>query len=153
MKVFLLQDVEKIGMSGEIVKVSDGYAANFLFPRKLAVEVTPGNEKGFANRLKVVEKRQEVVATKTSMLAERIKSLKVTIKSKAHDFDPASSSAKLYGAISAHEVVDALAQQGVAVSKSQIEFDKAIKSTGTHMVTLRLSNKLQPQFAVKVVAE
>ena len=153
MKVFLLQDVEKIGMTGEIVKVSDGYAANFLFPRKLAVEVTPGNEKGFDRRKKVVEKRHEVVATKTSMLAERIKSMKITLKSKAHDFDAASSTARLYGAVSAHDIVDALAAQGVAVSKSQVEFDKAIKTTGTHTVTLRLSNKLQPQFMVKVVAE
>jgi large subunit ribosomal protein L9 len=153
MKVFLVKDVEKIGMAGEIVKVSDGYAANFLFPRKLAVEVTPENEKGFANRLKVVEKRQEVIATKTSMLAERIKGLKITIKSKAHDLDPATSTARLYGAISAHEIVDALAAQGVAVSKSQIAFEKAIKTTGSHSVTLKLSNKLQPQFTVKVVAE
>lgn len=152
MKVFLLKDVEKIGMAGEIVKVSDGYAANFLFPRKVAVEVTAQNEKGFANRTKVLEKRDEVVATKTSMLAERIKTLKITIKSKAHD-DASSTTARLYGAVSASDLVEALAQQGVAVSKSQIAFDKTIKTTGTHLVTLKLSNKLQPQFTVKVVAE
>jgi len=153
MKVFLLQDVEKLGMAGEIVKVSDGHAANFLFPRKLAVEVTPQNEKGFAARQKTVDKREEAIATKTSLLAERVKALKVVIATKAHEAEANAGSAKLYGAVSAGDVVAALAEQGVVVAKSQIEFDKAIKTTGTHSVTVKLSTKLQPKFTLKVVAE
>lgn len=153
MKVFLLKDVEKVGMEGEVVKVSDGYAANFLFPRKLAIEVTPLNEKGFKIRTRVVEKRQEVVATKTSMLAERIKALKIQIKCKAHDYDQTLGIAKLYGAVSAGEIVDALTEHGVSIAKNQITLEKAIKTTGTHAVTVKLSNKLMPQFSLKVVAE
>lgn len=153
MKVFLLQDVERVGAAGEIIKVSDGYAINFLLPRELAVEVTPANEKGFLKRQKTIEKREEVIESKTSLLAEKVKSLKVVIKTKAHDFDKASTSAKLYGAVGANEVVEALAEQGVVVAKNQIMFEKAIKTTGSHPVIIKLSNKLQPKFMLKVVAE
>jgi large subunit ribosomal protein L9 len=153
MKVFILKDVEKVGVAGEIIKVSDGYAINFLFPRGLAVEVTAANEKGFEKRKKTVEKREEVIASKTSLLAEKVKSLKVVIATKAHDADKAVAQAKLYGSIGAAEVADALAEQGVVVAKNQIIFEKAIKTTGSHPVTIKLSNSLQPKFILKVVAE
>jgi len=147
MKVFLLKDVEKVGCAGEMIKVQDGYAINFLFPRKLAIEITPLNEKSFTHRVKVIEKRQEVVASKTSQLAERIKSLTVTIKRKMHDGD------KLYGALTEAEIVDALKEQGISISKSQVIFEKSIKAKGSHAVTIKLSSQLQPQVTVKVVAE
>jgi large subunit ribosomal protein L9 len=146
-KVFLLKDVEKIGMAGEVVNVSDGFAANYLVPRKLGIEVTATNQKSFEHQKKTVEHRKEVISTKTSMLAERIKSLKVVFKRKLHDGD------KLYGSISAGEVADMLAEQGVSVVKNQIEFDKAIKAKGTYEVTVKLSSTLQPKITVVVVPE
>lgn len=147
MRVFLLKDVEKIGMAGEIIKVSDGFGSNFLIPRKLAIEVTVTNEKSFSNQKKVVEQRKTVIATKTSMLAEKIKSLNLVLKRKLHDGE------KLYGSISPAEIVDALAEQGVAVSKSQIEFGKTIKAKGSYDVTIKLSSSLQPKIKVTVVPE
>jgi len=147
MKVFLLKDVEKVGLSGEIIKVSEGYAANFLIPRKLAIEVTEKNALALQNRIKVVEKREEVIQSKTSMLAERIKSLKLSIKRKAHD------DGKLYGSISQSEVVDLLAAQGISLSKAQVEFSKAIKTVGNHEVGIKLTSKLQTKLTLTVVAE
>lgn len=147
MKVFLLKDVLNVGMEGEIVTVSDGYAANFLFPRKLAQEVTARSAKGFENQLRVIEQRKTVVASKTSMLAERIKGLKPVLKMKMHDGD------KLYGAVNAQDLVDFLAAEGVSVAKNQIIFDKAIKTKGTHPVIVKLSNSLQPVMMVKIVSE
>jgi large subunit ribosomal protein L9 len=147
MKIFLLKDVEKVGVAGEILKVSDGFAVNFLFPRKLAVQVTPENESSFARRLKVVEHRKEVVASKTSMLAERIKSLTITLKRKMHDGD------RLYGAVTPGEIVDSLAEKGVSISKNQVVFDKSIKGKGLHTVIIKLSSTLQPALVVKVVEE
>lgn len=146
-KVFLLKDIEKIGMAGEVVKVSDGFGSNYIIPRKLGVEVTPANEKSFANKKKVVEKRKEVISTKTSMLAERIKSIKLTLKRKLHDGD------KLYGSISSGEIADLLAEQGVSVAKNQIEFDKAIKAKGSYEVTIKLSSSLQPKVTVVIIPE
>jgi large subunit ribosomal protein L9 len=152
MKVFLVKDVEKVGMAGEIVQVSDGFAANFLFPRKLAVEVTAANQAGFSRRTKTIEKRQEVISSKTSMLAEKIKAAKIVLTSKVHkgkDGEPD----ELYGALREGLVVDALANEGIAIAKNQVAFDKPIKTTGVHLVTIKLSNKLQPKLTVKVIAE
>ena len=147
MRVFLLKDVEKIGMAGEIVKIKDGFGQNYIIPHKLGVEVTPKNEKQFTHRVKNVEHRKEAIATKTSMLAEKIKSLKLSLKRKMHD------DGKLYGSISANEVVDLLAEQGVAVTKSQIDFGKSIKTKGTYEVIAKLSSKLQPKFSLTVSPE
>jgi len=147
MKVFLLKDVERVGLAGEIIKVKEGYAANFLIPKKLAVEITPSNEKLYTTKIKVVEHRKEVVATKTSMLAEKMASLKLTLKRKMHD------DGKLYGAISASEIVDLLSEKGFGVGKSQVDFDKSIKEKGTYQVTIKLSSKLQPKITLTIVPE
>lgn len=147
MKVFLLKDVERVGMAGQMIKVTDGYATNFLLPRKLALEITPENEKAFLSKIRVVEKHKEVVATKTSMLAEKIKHLELKIKRRLADGD------KLYGAISAHDIVELLAAEGVSVAKNQIEFDKSIKTKGLHEFTVKLSSTLKPTCKIKVIAE
>ena len=147
MKVFLLQDVEKVGMAGEMISTTEGYARNYLIPRKIAVEVTPQNESSFKHKLKTIEARKEVIASKTSMLAEKIKALHLTMKRKMHD------EGRLYGSIASSEIVDLLAQHGVSVAKNQIEIDKSIKSKGTYAVMVKLSSKLQPSFTLKIVAE
>lgn len=147
MRVYLLKDIEKIGIAGEIIKVSDGYADNFLIPKKLAVRITPVNEQYYAARVKTVEKRKDVIASKTSMLAEKIKSITLTLKRKVHDDN------RLYGSVSESEVVDLLAPQGISISKSQVVFDKSIKAKGTFPVTIKLSSSLKPQLTLKVVPE
>lgn len=147
MKVFLLKDVEKIGMAQEIVKVSDGYGMNYLIPRKLAVEVSEDNELFFKKRSKSIEKRHEVISSKTSMLAERIKSISLTLKRKLHD------DGKLYGSVKESEIVELLAANGVSVSKNQIEIDKSIKSKGSYEITVKLSSELQPKLKLTVTSE
>ncbi|MGB8467838.1 MAG: 50S ribosomal protein L9 [Candidatus Babeliales bacterium] len=147
MKVYMLKDVVKVGFSGEIITVSDGYAQNFLLPQKLAVAVTQETESHFRNQQKTVEKRKEVIATETSMLAEKIKSLQLTLSKKVHDDE------RLYGAIAPIEVVDLLAEKGIKVTKSQIIFERPIKTKGLFEITIKLSSRLQPRLRLKVVAE
>ncbi len=147
MKVFLLKDVKQVGIAGEVLQVADGFGKNFLIPGKLAVEITAHNEQFYKNKIKQVENRKEVIATQTSMLAEKIKSITLTLKRKVHD------DGKLYGSVSQVEIVDLLAEKGVSVSKSQIEFDKSIKNQGAHEVTIKLSTRLQPKLTVKIVPE
>lgn len=147
MRVYLLKDIEKVGIAGEIVKISEGFARNYLIPRKLAIEITSENELAFKNRIKTVERRKEAVASQTSMLAEKIKSLEIVLKRKIHD------DGKLYGSISPGEIVDALAGKEVSISKSQVEFDKSIKQKGTYEVTIKLSTKLKPKLKVKIIPE
>lgn len=147
MKVYLLKDVERVGLAGQMLNVTDGYAANFLFPKKLAVEITPLNEAQYVHKVRVVEKHKEVVATKTSMLAEKIKHTELVIKRKLAEGD------KLYGAISASDIVDLFAAAGISVAKNQIEFGKAIKTKGVHEFTVKLSSTLKPTAKIKVIPE
>lgn len=147
MKVYLLKDVEKVGLAGEIIKVSDGFARNNLFPRKLALEVTAEKEEFFKKREKIVEKRQEKIATQTSMLAEKIKSLKLTLKRKLHD------DGKLYGSVNPNEIVDLLAGNGISIAKNQVDMEKSIKEKGTYEITIKLSSRLQPKLILNVVSE
>ncbi len=147
MKVFLSKDVAQVGFAGEIVKVAEGYARNFLFPRDLAVEITAQNEDFYKKKIKQVENRKEAVATETSMLAEKIKSLKVTLNRKMHD------DGKLYGAVSTSDIADALKELGVNVGKNQVLINKSIKTKGAHKVIIKLSSRLQPELVVSVHPE
>lgn len=147
MKVFLLKDVPQVGIAGEMLKVSDGYANNYLLPKKLAVEITTSNESFYKNKEKQVEHRKEVISSKTSMLAEKISSIKLTLKRKMHD------DGKLYGSINSLEIVEAMAEKGVSISKSQVEFDKSIKEKGNYDVIIKLSSKLKPVVKVSVLPE
>ena len=147
MKVYLLKDVEKVGMAREIIKVSDGFGSNYLIPQKLGIEITSNNEQFYKKQVKSVEHRKEVISSKTSMLAEKIHSLKITLKRKMHD------DGKLYGSINASEIVDILAEKGVSISKNQVEFGKSIKAKGTYDVTIKLSTTLKPSIAVTIVPE
>ena len=147
MKIFLRKDIEKVGMAGEIINVQDGFARNFLLPRKLAILITDNNVAFYSQQKREVDSRKEVIVTKTSMLAEKIKSLKLILKRKMHD------DGKLYGAINATEIVDSLAKHAITISKNQVKFDKSIKSKGTFEVTIKLTNRLQPKVKVSIVSE
>ena len=147
MKVFLLKDIEKVGFAGEILKVKPGYAKNFLIPHGFALEITPENEKLYAKKIHEVENRKKALESKTSMLAEKIGKLKLTLKRKMHD------DGKLYGSISPAEIVDLLAEEGVKIAKNQVIIEKSIKERGTYDIVIKLSNALQPTCSLKVVAE
>ncbi len=147
MKVFLRKDIKGVGFEGEIVKVTEGYARNFIFPRELGVELTAQNEAFYLNKIKQVENRKEALATETSMLAEKIKSLKVTLKRKMHD------DGKLYGAVAASDIADALKEMGVNIAKNQVIINKSIKTKGAHKVVIKLTSRLQPELTVSVHPE
>jgi|SaaInlLV_10m_DNA_2_1039722.scaffolds.fasta_scaffold00549_12 large subunit ribosomal protein L9 len=146
MKVVMLQDVEKVGMIGQVVKVSDGYALNFLIPRKLAVNATSKSVIEAHRQTQKVSVDKKVLQSKVAMLAERIKNLHLSLRERAHD------EGKLYGAVGQDEIVELLKKEGVVVNRKQIEFAKAIRTTGEHKVTIRLSSKLKPTLTLKIVA-
>lgn len=146
MLVLLVKDVENVGMAGRIVEVSDGYAANYLFPRKLAVLATKGSSAQVIAKVQKEKVAAEVLNSKIGMMAERIKALQLSIKERAHD------DGKLYGAVGAEEIVELLREKDIVVNRKQVEFDKSIKAVGEHKVTIRLSAKLKPQLVLKVAA-
>jgi large subunit ribosomal protein L9 len=147
MKVYLKADIRGVGMTGEIITVSDGYARNYLFPRKYAIEITSDNEKLYTAKRREVDNRKEVIATQTSMLADRIEGLSVTIRRKVHD------GGKLYGSVSEADIADGLKKEGIAIAKNQIVIEKSIREKGAHTVVVKLSSRLQPKLKVLVVAE
>ncbi len=146
MQVFMLKDVESVGMAGQVVKVTDGYAANYLFPNKLAKPASVGDAKVAAQRVVKQQIAKEVLNSKVAMLAERIKSLHVTIKQKVHD------DGKLYGSVSADTIVDLLKEKEITINRKQVEFIKNIKTVGEHKVAIRLSTKFLQELTIKVVA-
>lgn len=147
MEVYLRKDVEKIGLAGEIIKVGDGFARNFLIPQGLAVEITLQNKSQYLSKIRKVENRKEVIASETSMFAEKLNGVAITLKRKMHD------NGQLYGSINASEIMEALAAQGISISKGQVEFDKPIKSKGSSKVTIKLSTRLKPAITVTIIAE
>ncbi|MBD3273594.1 50S ribosomal protein L9 [Candidatus Dependentiae bacterium] len=147
MNVYLLKDVEKLGMAGTIVKVSDGFAQNFLIPRKLAIKITDKNSSFYTSKIKKAKTTAKVLSSKAAMLAEHIRNLHLTIKEKVHD------DGKLYGSVGADEIVALLKEKDISINKKQVEFPKAIRSTGEHKVIIRLSSKLKPEMKLKVVEE
>lgn len=147
MNVYMLKDVENIGIAGQIVKVSDGYATNFLIPRKLAIKITDESLSFYKGKAVKQKVDFQVLSSKAAMLAERIKALHLTIKERTHD------DGKLYGSVGADEIVELLKAKEIMVNKKQIEFEKSIRNIGEHKVTIKLSSKLKPQFTLKVVAQ
>lgn len=145
--VFLLQDIKNVGKAGTIVTVAEGYATNYVLPRKLGVVVTEKNKAEVEGRLSKIEQTQVKIKAKTSALADRIASLTITLKNKL------GPDGKLYGAIRPQMIVDELAKENVAIGKSMVVFDKQIKEKGAYEVTIKLSSGLQPKLKIKVVGE
>lgn len=147
MRVYLLKDVENVGMTGQIIKVSDGYATNFLIPRKIALKVTEENMTFLSSKIQKVEIDKKVLSSKTAMLAEKIKDVHLVIKKRAHN------EGKLYGAIAAEDIIALLKEKGIVVNKKQIDFPKSVRSVGEYKVIVKLSSKLKPELSLKVIAE
>lgn len=147
MKVILLADVKGSGKKEEIVNVSDGYARNFLFPKKLAVEATPGaakeiERKKAAERQREMERRQAADA-KAKTLRGRV----ITVTAKA------GSQGRLYGSITGQEVAEALnAQYQVEVDKRKIELNETIRTVGEYEAVVKLYPEITAKMTVKVVA-
>ena len=146
MKVYMLQDVEKVGMAGQVVKVTDGYATNFLIPRKLSKKVGTGYDAFFEKRVIKAKLDSQTLSSKSAMLAERIKNMHLVVKERVHD------NGKLYGAVGADEVVELLKKKDVTINRKQVEFKKAVRSVGEHKVVIKLSSKLKPELTLKVVS-
>ncbi len=146
MNILLLKDVPNLGLAGQVKNVTEGYARNFLFPKKLAKAANAKDVENF----KVVAKRTEhdtaIAGSRLAVLADQIRNMHATIEKKVHDDN------KLYGSVSAEEVYELLKGKGLSINKKQIEFNKAIRATGEHKVIIKLSSKVKPELTLKVVA-
>lgn len=145
MKVVLLEDVKSLGKKGQIVNVNDGYARNFIIPKKLGVEANAKN----LNDLKLQKQHQEKVAAQqladAKALAEKIQNLKVELKVKTGE------GGKVFGSVSTKEIVAAVKTQfGLEIDKKKMQLDEPIKTCGMHVVSIRLHREVTAQLHVHV---
>ena len=140
MEVILSQNVDKIGNSGEVVKVKEGFARNYLLPRKLAYVASPENLKRIAQLEKKRQTEREQVKKEAQSLAEKLSKVSCTISVEVNDRD------KLYGSISEIDVVRALDVEGFKVEKNSIILEKPIEELGIFEVGV----KLHPEVTAKI---
>ncbi len=145
MQVILLEDIDRVGKKGVIINVSDGYARNFLLPKKKAVEATPVNKKRLEEELKHAEARLEKEKEVLLALAGKINNASVTIAQKVGEGD------RLFGSVTAMDIVDALAKEGVHIDKKKIHIENPIKELGAFTVPIRLHPEITAELKVKVV--
>ena len=148
MKVILLEDVKSLGKKGEVVNVSDGYARNMIFPKKLGVEATSKN----LNDLKLQNQHADTGAQKNYeaalAFAEELKDKKITVKMKAGE------GGRTFGSVSTKEIAAAAkAQLGVELDKKKMQLPEPIRTFGMTEVSIKLHPKVMGKFTVHVVEE
>lgn len=148
MKVILLQDVKSLGKKDDIVNVSDGYARNFLFPKKLAVEATVGKLNEISDKKSSLENKKKKELEQAKALAEKLNKVEIVIKTKA------GVNGKLFGSITAKDIADLLNQKHkIEVDKKKIVLDDAIKSLGTYEVEIKVYPEVTAKVKVTVAQE
>ena len=147
MDVILREDVKSLGKAGEMVRVKPGYARNFLLPKGLAFEATEGNKKRIAAEAKARDTRLAGEKAAASALAAKLGAATVALKGKAGE------EGKLFGSITAQDIADGLAAQGLEVDRRRIELEHPIKTLGFHSVAVRLHPEVHAEVKVNVVAE
>lgn len=147
MKVILQEDVKGKGKMGELVNVADGYARNFLIPKKLAVLATPENMATMKKLEKERQKKYEADKAAATEIAGKLENVIVKIKARSGE-----EGGKLYGAITSKEIAEELlSQHGIEIEKNKIVHDDAIKSFGAHDVKCKLGFEITGTIHVLVV--
>ena len=144
MKVILLQDVKGKGKKGQMLEVSDGYARNFMLPKKLAIEATPDaintmrmNDK--ATQERIAREKAEALAT-----SKKLREMTVVVKAKG------GGAGRLFGSVTNAEIADALAKQGIKLDKRKIVLNETIKNVGTYTATCKLGYEINAPLTVKI---
>jgi len=146
-QIILSEDVPNLGRTGDVVKVRPGYARNFLFPRKLAVEANPKSIKAFEHHKRIALAKREVQKGEASELKRKLEALVITIG--AH----AGEEGKLFGSVTNIEIERALREKGVSVERRKIHLAEPIKQLGEFTVPVRLQPEVEASLKVEVKAE
>jgi large subunit ribosomal protein L9 len=145
MKVILLDDVPKVGRRGEVRDVADGYARNFLIPKKLALGATAGNLKNLDHIRRQQDGKAARVKTDANSLRARVEGLVYEEKRQA------SEEGKMFGSVTAQDIADFLAGQGVSIERRRILLEEPLRTLGEHTVPIRLHPEITAELRVHVV--
>jgi large subunit ribosomal protein L9 len=148
MKVILLEDVKGIGEAGAVATVADGYARNFLLPRKLAISATAGSLKNLEQHRAGIKSRQLQEARTAATKAERLAGITLKLKVKAGE------AGKLYGSVTHAMVADALASEhGLEIDRRSITFEHPVRMLGSHEARVHLHKDAEATLKIEVEAE
>jgi large subunit ribosomal protein L9 len=147
MEVILRDHVDHLGKRGEVVKVADGYARNYLLPRKLALPATEANKKWIERERKIAEARDQEERGAADAIATRLNVLDLTIARKVGEND------QLYGSVTNADIAELLAKKGFEVDRRKILLPDPIKSLGEHTVPVKLHRDVTAQLRVRVAKE
>ncbi|MEA3475853.1 MAG: 50S ribosomal protein L9 [Candidatus Cloacimonadota bacterium] len=144
MKVILKKQSEKLGEVGDIVKVADGYARNYLFPKDIAIPATPKNLK-LINQLKEAEEKRRAEELKEAeIIMKQIEKTTCTFERLADE------NGHLYGSVSELDIAKALEEKGLTIDKNDVKMEKHIKDIGNHIVEIELQEDIKGQLKIKV---
>ena len=145
MKVILLQDVRGQGKKGEMINVSDGYARNFLFPRKLAQEATADNVNTMRMNDKAKQEKEQRAREEAAALSAKLRDMTLTVYAKG------GGAGRLFGSVTSQEIADALmAQEKIELDKRKIVIEDAIKTVGVYTVKVKLGYGIDAPLKVEV---
>jgi len=147
MEVILRQAVDNLGHTGDVVKVSPGYARNFLLPRGLAYEATTGNKKRLEQERSRLEAAENERKGKASELATKIEQASLTFSARVGE------EGKLFGSVGAADIAAELEKQGLHVEKRQVDLHEPIKARGVYRVPVRLHADVKPEVRVWVIKQ
>ena len=144
MKVILTKDVPKLGKSGEMKNVADGYATNFLIPQALAVPAAGGAYRAWQHDVASREEKRAREREDAEIAATRISSTTLTMGVKVGE------GGKLYGSITAKDISDALARRGIEIDRHKIDLEEPLKSLGTYKVAVKVFSGMTPEVTIVV---
>ena len=147
MEVILREHVEHLGERGQIVKVADGYARNYLLPRKLALPATTGNRKHVERERKIMEAKEADQKGQAEAVAARLGAVEIAIARRVGDTE------QLYGSVTAADIADFLAAKGFEIDRRKLILPEPIKALGTYDVPLKLHRQVTVPLKVQVVRE
>ncbi len=145
MKVILQQDIRGKGKRGQMIEVSDGYARNYMLPRKLAVEATADNVNTMRMNDKAQQEKRQREREEAAAISARMKAMTVTVYAKG------GGAGRLFGSVTTQEIADALQKEhGIALDKRKIVLDEPIKTVGTYTVKCKLGYEINAELKVKI---
>ncbi len=147
MEVILTQKVEGLGDRGDVVRVKEGYARNFLFPKRLALPATAGQKRVLGEENRLRDARDAKLKLSVQAIAEKMKGLSCTLVVQAGEED------KLYGSVTAHDIAKAVSDQGFAVDHHMVVLEEPIKKLGVYTVPVRLHRDVEVPVKIWVVKE
>lgn len=147
MDIILLEEVENLGKIGDLVKVADGYARNFLIPKKFALQATKRNIKGVEHKKRIAEAKRRSDMKNAEAIAEKLESLKITIPAKVGEED------KLFGSVTRRNIAEAILREGVEIERKNILLEEPIKTAGIFDVDVKVHQETHAKIRIWVVAE